>query len=231
MNKKLFLALEETWSNENEEVLRYLQESIWIPTRQITYSWSNETDQIESNIIHELDQPNKVYLKTKQIQRIFGHHVPYIDVEINPNSSFAHDLGLIEHITLTDILSMLLHWSENSIFYTSSTHIESVYEYISQNMSINELRELIDHKSIFFVPSSSERTDVIQGQFVPLTKICWSDPTTLFAKYSPMNRFILESFYTEQKSIFVDIFGIPLNPTVEEYIQLLGIDFQSFFLS
>jgi hypothetical protein len=232
-NRKLFLALEEIWTKENEEFLGYLKESSWIPMVQINYSLNKETNQIESHEIQGFDQPNKVYLKTKQIQRIFGPYVPYLDVEINRNSSFVHDIGLIEHITLTDILSMLFHWCENSIFCTSLSHMQNIYEYIYQNMSMNELRELINHKPIFFVPLSSvlDRTDVVAGRFVGVGEICWLDPTNLFAKYSLKNRLILEPFYTEQKSIFLDMFAIPLNPTIEECIQLLGIDiFHYFFL-
>jgi hypothetical protein len=232
MNRKLFLALEQTWSNENEDFLQYLKESIWIPMIQITHSLNQQTNQIESNEIHGLDKPNKIYLKTKQIQRIFGSYAQYLDVEINPNSSFGHDIGLIEHITLTDILSMLFHWCKNPNFCTSLSHIQNIYEYIYQNMSMNELRELINHKTIFFVPLSSvsERTDIIVGRFVGISEICWLDPTNLFAKYSSKNRFILEPFYTEQKSIFLDAFAIPLNPTMDEYIQLLGIDLSHLFL-
>jgi hypothetical protein len=225
MNKKLFQAFQETWSNENEFFLKHLKESIWIPTIQIIYSFNQQTDQIESHEIHRLDQPNNVYLKTKQIQRIFAQHVPYIDGEIHPNSSFVHDIGLIEQITLTDIISMLLRWCENSIFFTSMSHIQNMYEYIYQNMSINELRELINDKPIFFVPISSASTDdldILRGKFVGIRGICWSDPTNLFAKYPSNNRCILEPYYLEQKSIFLDAFVIPLNPTIEEYIHLLG---------
>jgi hypothetical protein len=228
MNRKLFLALQETWSNDNELFLKYLKESIWIPTIQIIYSYNKQIDQIELNKIHRLDKPNKIYLKTKQIQQIFGQHVQYIDVEINPNSSFANDIGLIEHITLNDIIAMLFHWCECSIFYTSISHIQNIYEYIYQNMNINELRELIQNKPIFFVPISSsvlDSTNIIRGKFVGITEICWTDSTNLFVKYSSNNRYILETYYTEQKSIFLDIFAIPLNPTIEEYIDLLGRDF------
>ncbi|CAF4667670.1 unnamed protein product, partial [Rotaria sp. Silwood2] len=35
------------------------------------------------------------------------------------------------------------------------------------------------------------------------------------------NRYLLEPYYTEQKTIFLDTFSIPLNPTIEEYINLL----------
>lgn len=231
MNRKLFLALQETWSNENDLFLKYLKESIWIPTIQMIYSYNK---QIEFNEVHRLDKPNKIYLKTKQIQKIFGQHIQYIDVEINTNSSFANDIGLIEHITLNDIISMLLHWCENSIFYTSISHMQNVYEYIYQNMNINELRELVNNKSIFFVPISSsslDSTSIIRGKFVSISEICWSDSTNLFEKYSSNNLYILESYYSEQKTIFLDIFTIPLNPTIEEYIHLLGIDFLivSFF--
>ena len=34
----------------------------------------------------------------------------------------------------------------------------------------------------------------------------------------------LEPYYLEQKSIFLDAFVIPLNPTIEEYIHLLGMN-------
>lgn len=225
MNKKLFLALEQTWSNENELFLQYLKESQWIPTIQRIYSYNR---QLEFNDIHRLDQPNKIYLKTKQIQQIFQEHIQYIDLDINPNSSFANDIGLITHLTLNDILSMLFHWCENSIFYTSISHAQNIYEYIYQNMNLNELRELIQSKLIFFVPllsSSLDRTSIIPGKFVSISEICWIDSTNLFTKYSVKNRFILEPYYSEQKSIFLEIFAIPLNPTIDEYIQLLGINF------
>jgi len=229
MNRKLFLALQDIWLNENDLFLKYLKESIWIPTSQRIYSYNK---QIQFNEIYRLDKPNKIYLKTKQIQKIFRQHVQYIDVEINSNSSFANDIGLIEHITLNDIISMLLHWCENSIFYTSISHMQNVYEYIYQNMNINELRELVNNKPIFFVPISSlDSTSISQGKFVSILEICWSDSTNLFEKYSSNNRYTLESYYSEQKTIFLDIFSIPLNPTIDEYIHLLGIDFLIFSFS
>jgi hypothetical protein len=174
-----------------------------------------------------LNKPNNIYIKTKQIERLFGQHVPYTDAEVDPSSSFANDLGLIKHITLTDVISMLLHWCENSIFNTSISHLQNIYEYIYQNMSINDLRELINNKPVFFVPisSSSESRSIVRGRFVGISEVCWSDPTNLFAKYESNNRFILEPYYPEQKSIFLDIFAVALNPTVDEYISLLGKDF------
>ncbi len=223
MNRKLFFALQETWLtvNENELFLKHLQESLWIPTIQNSYSYN---DQIQINQIHGIDKPKNVYIKTKQIERLFGQNVPYIDAEVNSNSSFVNDLGLIKHITLTDVISMLLHWCGKSIFCTSIYHIQNIYEYIYQNMSINELRELINNKPIFFIPISSDSRKIICGRFVGLSEVCWSDSTNLFAKYSSNNRFILEPYYSEQKSIFLDIFAVPLNPTIDEYINLLGID-------
>ena len=230
MNKKLFLALQETWSTakENELFLKHLKASLWVPTIRISYSYNEQTDQIEINKICKLDKSNNVYIKTKQIQQLFAHHVPYIDVEINSNSSFANDLGLIEHIILTDVISMLSHWCKNAIFYTSISHIQNIYDYIYQNMSINELRELINNKPILFVPisSSTDSKNIVRGRFVSISEVCWSDSTNLFAKYSSLfktnNRFILEPYYTEQKSIFLDAFAIPLNPIIEEYTDLLG---------
>jgi len=226
MNKKLFLALQETWLTTNEN--QFLKDSIWIPTIQMSYSYNEQTDQIEINQIRKLDKPNNIYIKTKQIQQLFGQHIPYVDVEIDSNSSFANDIGLIEHITLPDVISMLIHWCENSIFYTSISHIQNIYEYIYQNMSSNELQELINTKPVFFVPMSSlsDRETIVRGRFVSISEVCWSDSTNLFAKYSSSFttniRFILKPYYTEQKSIFLDTFGIPLNPTIEEYIDLLG---------
>ncbi|CAF0749457.1 unnamed protein product [Rotaria sordida] len=230
MNKKLFLALQETYTrcHNNELFLNHLKESIWIPTIQIFYSYN---EHIELNQIHKLDKPNNIYLKTKQIEQLFGQHVQYIDIDIdiNFNSSFANDIGLIEHITLTDVISMLLNWCKNSIFYTSFSHMHNIYEYIYENMSINELRELINNKSIFFVPISSlssvDCTSIVRGKFVSISEVCWYDSTNLFVKYSSclntINHYLLESYYTEQKSIFLDTFSIPLNPTIEEYINLL----------
>jgi hypothetical protein len=207
MNKKLFLALQETWLTTNEN--QFLKDSIWIPTIQMSYSYNEQTDQIEINQIRKLDKSNNVYINTKQIQQLFGQHIPYVDVEIDSNS-------------------MLIHWCENSIFYTSISHIQNIYEYIYQNMSSNELQELINTKPVFFVPMSSlsDRETIVRGRFVSISEVCWSDLTNLFAKYSSSfkinHRFTLKPYYTEQKSIFLDTFGIPLNPTIEEYIDLLG---------
>ncbi|CAF4311132.1 unnamed protein product, partial [Rotaria sp. Silwood2] len=229
MNKKLFLALQETYTmfHNNELFLKYLKESIWIPTIQIIYSYNEQINHIELNKIHKLDKPNNIYIKTKQIEQLFQQHVQYIDVNIDFNSSFANDIGLIQNITLVNVISMLINWCNNSIFYTSISHMQNIYEYIYENMSINELRELINNKSIFFVPilSSLNRTNIVRGRFVNISEVCWCDSTNLFLKYSSLlkttNRYLLEPYYTEQKTIFLDTFSIPLNPTIEEYINLL----------
>ena len=225
MNRKLFLALQENWSDVCEPLLKYLRDTVWIPKMQMTFFWNKQMDQLESKKIDGLDKPKAIYLKTKQIQRIFGAHVPYIDVEIDLNSSFAHDLGLIEHITSANVCTMLSHWCENSIFYTSLVHMQNIYEYLHQNINDNILGEFIKQKSIFFVPISSvsDRTEVVGGQFVPFMDVCWTDSTHLFSKYSSTHRFILEPYYTEQRSIFLETFAVSLHPTMEEYIQLLGM--------
>jgi len=82
--------------------------------------------------------------------------------------------------------------------------MQNIYEYIYQNMNINELRELIQNKSIFFVPISStlNMTDIIPGKFVGISEIYWIDSTNLFQKYSFNQRFILEPYYSQQKKIF-----------------------------
>ncbi|CAF1197482.1 unnamed protein product [Adineta steineri] len=229
INKRLFTILQENWmiTKETELFLKHLKDSIWIPTIQMSYSYNEQIDQIEINKICKLNQSNNIYIKTKQIQKLFEQHVTYVDVEIDSNSSFANDLGLIEHSTLDDVISMLIHWCEKSIFYTSLSHMQNIYNYIYQNMSRNELQDLINTKPIFFVPidSSVEGKNIIRGRFVSLSEVCWSDSTNLFIKYSSSfktnSRFIIEPYYTEQKTIFLDTFAISLNPTVEEYISLL----------
>ena len=232
MNKKLFSALQETWSavNENELFIKHLKESTWIPTIHTSYSSNDQSDQIR-----QLNNANNIYIKTKQIERLFGQNVRYLDVEINSNSSFANDLGLIKQIALADVISMLLHWCDNSIFYTSILHMQNIYEYMYQNMSINELRELFQNKPIFFVPFSlpSDQSSIICGKFVGITEVCWSDTTNLFAKYSSSfitnNRYTLEFYYAEQKAIFLDVFSVQMNPTIEEFVDLLGTDFRNLF--
>ena len=234
MNRKLFLVLQELYSNfcDNEKFIKHLRQSIWIPTIQIFYSYNEQKDQIELNRISKLDKPNNIYIKNKQIQQIFGQHVQYVDVDIDFNSSFRAAIGLIEHVTLNDICSMLLHWCKNSIFYTSMSHMQNIYEYISQNMNMNELRNLINSQSIFFIPVSSSlpsnRTNIVRGRFVNIVEVYWHDSTNLFVKYSSslkmMNFIFLEQYYIEQKSIFIDSFSIRLNPTVEDYINLLSIN-------
>jgi hypothetical protein len=233
MNKKLFLAIQENWltiseDKEKEIFLNHLKESVWIPTTHISYSYETQTDQIELTKTRKLDKANNIYIKTKQLERLFGQHVQYLDAEFDCNSSFAKDIGLVEHITLTNLISILLQWCEHSIFYTSIYHMQNIYEYIYRNMNIDELKELINNKRIFFVPisSSSDMTTIVRGRFVHISEVCWHDSSNLFATYSSSfttnNRFILEPYYTEQKSIFLDTFAIPSNPTIEEYIKLLG---------
>ncbi|CAM4781327.1 unnamed protein product [Rotaria magnacalcarata] len=231
MNKRLFLALQENSSlfNDNELFIKHLKESIWIPTVQIFYSYNEQTNDIDLNKIRRLDKAKNIYLRTQQIEQLFGQHVQYIDVEINTNSSFANDIGLIEHITLNDVTSMLLNWCKNSIFYTSIYHMQNIYQYIYENMSINELKELINNNSIFFIPisssSSSDRKDIVPGRFFSISEVCWCDATNLLVKYSSSFKtifhYLLEPYYNEQKSIFLDTFTIPMNPTIEEYINLL----------
>ncbi|CAF4011263.1 unnamed protein product, partial [Rotaria sp. Silwood1] len=115
-------------------------------------------------------------------------HIQYIDIDIDINSSFANDIGLIKHITLVDVISMLLNWCNNSIFYTSISHMQNIYQYIYENMNINELRDLINTKSIFFVPYSSSlnHTDIVRGRFVNISEVYWYDSTNLFIKYSSL---------------------------------------------
>ncbi|UJR23006.1 hypothetical protein I4U23_026032 [Adineta vaga] len=225
MNKRIFLALQETWltTKENEDFARHLKDSVWIPTIHHCYSYNEQTNEIEVNKTSKLTKPNETYVKTKQIQRLFAQHVPYINVEINPNSTFTNDIGLIDHITPSDIISMLIQWCTNSIFFTSLSHMQYIYE----NIIMDDLRELIQQKSIIFVPISSsiDMKEIVRGRFLGLSEVCWLDPTNLFAKYSSsfksIHRFILEPYYTEQKMIFLNTFGVQLHPSIDEYIDLL----------
>lgn len=233
MNKKLFFALQQNYSkfHDHEKFLQHIKDSIWIPTIQITYSYNEQIDRIESSKIRQLEKPSHVYIKTKQIEQLFGSHIQYIDIDANNlNSSFSNDIGLIEKITPANVTNMLLDWCRNSIFYTSISHMQYIYEYIYENMSVTELKEFINKNSIFFVSvsssSPSDRRNIIRGTFVSRTDVCWCDSTTLFSKYSLSSgcrhRYFLEPYYAEQKSIFLDTFDIPLNPTIDEYIDLLG---------
>ncbi|CAF1164398.1 unnamed protein product [Adineta ricciae] len=221
LNKRLFLALQETWTTTtgNEEFAQHLKDSIWLPTTQHDYSYNEATDETEIKKVVNLSKPKDAYIKSKQIYQLFGQHVPYVNVEIDPNSTFSTEIGLIHHVTSSDVISMLIQWCQSSIFFTSLSHMQYVYKYIYENAKINEIRELIQQNSIFFVPIDPGR-----GKFVGLSDVCWYDSTNLFTKYTASqsnHRCILEPYYTEQKSIFVDTFGVPLHPTIDEYINLL----------
>ncbi|CAF4273238.1 unnamed protein product, partial [Adineta steineri] len=82
INKRLFTILQENWmiTKETELFLKHLKDSIWIPTIHMSYSYNEQIDHIEINKICKLNQSNNIYIKTKQIQKLFEQHVTYVDV-------------------------------------------------------------------------------------------------------------------------------------------------------
>lgn len=230
MNKRVFLALQQTWrsTEDNERFIEHMRKSEWIPTVQYQYSYDDQTDQLDRNELSQLRRPTAVYIRTQQIEQLFEQHVPYLSIDVDSNSTFAHDLGLIDSVTASDVIAVLSQWCATSMFCSSISHLQSIYRYIYQNMDIDEVRNLASEKPIFFVPksASADNTGIVRGRFVRRDDVCWCDPTNLFAKYaSSMEaqlRYILEPYYSDQKAIFLDVFAVSPNPTVDEYLALLG---------
>jgi len=215
INRKLFLALQKFWSDENQSILSFLRQSQWIPTIEFIY----EENQLKELL--RLHRPTNVYQKTKPIESLFDIHVQYLDIDCELNSAFGRDLGLIDRVTIEDFMTKFNQWIDQIEFCTSKEHLNNVYEFLSENLNRNEIREFIRTKSMFFI-SMNEFDSMIQGKFVNINEIYWTDPTNLFRKYSWSSRFQLEFYYKSQKTIFLDIFSIPIYPEFDEYIQFLG---------
>ena len=236
MNRKLFLIIQEHWSTLNEveqnelmhsSLFQHCKQFEWIPTVQICYSVNEQQDQIDSTPIQALHPAAQTYMRSKVNERLLAGHVPYLDADLTVHASFAIALGLIEQIAVPQLIATLLQWSQ-SIFCTSLAHMQNVYDYLGQHMNREDLRQLIEHHPIVFVPEIlTERTAIVRGKFCHRSQVCWQDPSNLLRKYSPTMetkpRAILDLFYAEQKSLFLDILTIPLHPTIDEYIALLGI--------
>ena len=236
MNRKLFLIIQDHWSTLNEveqnelvhsSLFQHCKQFEWIPTVQICSSVKEQDDQIESTPVQTLHQATQTYMRTKVNERLLAGHVPYLDADLTRHASFAIALGLIEQIALPQLIAALLQWSQ-SFFCASLAHMQNVYDYLDQHMNREDLRQLIEHHPIVFVPEVvTERTAIVRGKFCHRSQVCWQDPSNLLMKYgSTMEtkpRAILDSFYPEQKSLFLDALAIPLYPTIDEYIALSGI--------
>ena len=241
MNRKLFLILHDYWSTLNEveqneltqtSFFQHCQQFEWIPTGQICASGDEQP-----TLIPSLHQATQTYLRTKVNERLLADHVPYLDAELNVQSSFTTALGLIDQIALPQLIATLLQWCQSS-FCTSLAHMQNVYEHLGQTMNQEDLRQLIEQHPIVFVPETlAERTTIVRGNFLHRSQTCWQDPSNLLLNYaSSMQtkpRSILEPFYAEHKSLFLDTWAIPLTPTIDEYIALLGTlikDHSLFFI-
>ncbi|CAF0729244.1 unnamed protein product, partial [Didymodactylos carnosus] len=189
----------------------HLKTDSWLPTIQTEFktmdnSDTYETSSIETIVKHELHSPNKVYVKTQLIEKLYHQHVPYVYADVNESSLFTTDLGLIHSVKPSDVVAMLLRWSDptinetdckhglkHALFHTSLSHIRYVYEYLYRNMEEDELKQLIDEKPIIFVPVQSAKSSIktlnnnaiVRGLFVHKSEVCWHDPSYMFSKYRP----------------------------------------------
>ena len=129
-------------------------------------------------------------------------HVPYIGANLKC-SEFIKHLKIQDSVTKNDLLERLICWSEKSQqhggkFCTSIKHMSAVYEYLlggrtyhhqdhSYEGEIDMIREKFTNDTVplIFVPtkhveeSNRVGSDDVEGEFLSVHHVCWSDPTTV----------------------------------------------------
>jgi hypothetical protein len=250
----LLIHFQDYWSksNENERstvihstFFQHIKTCSWLPTIERCHKIDEQTCEIRSIHMQTFHRSNDIYLRTASIERLLADHVPYLDIDVAIDPLFANQLGLtydrlshvdidcfvrrlgvIEQITHVELLVQLMHWSQ-STFSTTVIHMENVYEYICQQMNIDDVRTLIDEHPFIFIPiERAERHVIVNGKFIARSCLCWQDSSNLLSKYAAsMNVSMpvtLDMFYAEHKHLFVHTLAIRLQPTIDEYILVLS---------
>ena len=145
-NKKLFLALQDYWLKLNDDDERkdimhstffeHARQLPWIPSLSMSFSFDPDADRIVSTVHRQLSPANQLYLRTKQTERLFGEHVPYLDIDIDFNSSLATDLGR-RRSSLQSIASFSVLYSHSRPYRTC--HRYSSHCHAASLVSINIL--------------------------------------------------------------------------------------------
>ena len=218
-----------------------LKQVPWLPAAVVTRQEGSDVGQV----VGELMDGSEIYIRSPNTERLLSHHVPYLDANPSPKSTFSTFLGVRHSVKIEDVHELLIEWSspdeedENTeaqprSFSTSLNHIKSVYSYLTQNLQPKLLVNLFRDKPVIFhtctMPSSHE--ECVSGHFLSRDKVRWMDPSGLFQKYSSLIntrdfqkscRVILSKLYPEQEfqDLFLRVAQIQKQPEYEEYARLL----------
>ncbi|KAM6951488.1 uncharacterized protein FYW47_015000 [Aplochiton taeniatus] len=187
--------------------------------------------------------PNSVYLFSTEVHSLLGTHVYYLDS--NP-SGFTTALGMKHSLSVEELICYLKGWcvktdiqeedppgedSEGSEFTSTVEHIHTLYSYLHKNCSQSSLKELFKHTPVVFI-EYNRRDEWCSGRFHHLKEVCWSDPTSMFKRYSRLTRGagstvqeprVLAPFYGPLEGMW-DLFkrlDVEPSPSINQYVGLL----------
>ena len=220
---------------------KFLVQQPWLP--------SSPDDTSGSKVLYK---GSKLFDRNSgKVQKLLHAFVPYVDATLR-SPDFIKHLGIRTDITREEVMEYLLQWSEGSCdvggFRTSINHMYQVYMYLTgndnslgtsgdSNIIIEKFKE--DSAALIFVPNryddSIASSSDVEGKFLSIHDVCWSDPTTvLYTKqkfnWSLPNNLpkILSLFYLHEerqnqqmKEVFINKIGIGESPLIRTLIALL----------
>lgn len=235
--------------DKNGKVLKETQTSFSIILRTSQWLPGFET---ETNICQDgsvgrkvgtvMKEPSSLYLRSKVVFDLMAEKVLYLDVKID-GGSFFEFLGLKMSVEIDTVKEKLLTWCSRSNngtpadFCTSLVHIKQVYIYLSDNLTRQDLKHLLQKCPVLFVPNKKEdlerRGEVIPGKFLSREEVWLCDKTGLMEKHRQLLidfhsdlscKQIMQIYYMDRLDL-VQLFTtegrIDKHPSVEEYLELL----------
>ena len=217
-----------------------LKKSAWLPSLKCHFSVSSRGLEKRAEVV--LCEPGSLYLHSKPVESLLSDKVTYLDAEITSNQ-FVQFLKINTSVSIETVKNYLLSWSERekpevpAIFYSSLAHMISVYQYLGNGLSKQDLKSLLHDQPVIFVPDHhvGRHNDVGAGKMLSRSEVWIFDPTRLFDRHRDlMNEYHVEvgqkrtihDFYQNYPDV-LDLFKqegrINLQPTMEEYIELQAL--------
>ena len=207
---------------------RMLKTVEWLPASTLTGSDQNSG---------RLEIGSKLFVKSREARQLFAGHVSYLLPDPDPTSKLASFLGIQQSISVEFTAEMLKSWCDRrenastpTTFATSLQHIQSVYNFLEQNMTKVQLDELLRGHPVVFYPCSRS-ADIVEGRFLFWSEVVWVDETRLFEKYresllnadpasAKLYRYPLHGVYPDMEEFFRRTVHVMKSPGIADLVKL-----------
>ena len=186
----------------------------------------------ENNVGMSFYRPNELFIENDEIKSFYGVKVPYLAVK--NNSLLVNELSIVSKFETNMFLEKFKTWCELNDLSAEYNfdQLYYIYQFLAQQLKTRSnplIQELFENQPFIFIPTNRVKTknsNNFNGKFHHPKDVYCSEITGLFEKYKSeisscfLNKYYAKVFKNEYPQIFCEL-GVPLNPTLEMYVDLL----------